>query len=143
MKKELLSIIGVSILGLGLFYAYQTDVLGDIFINSNLNNSQVEVEMDHEDAELPLEEDFIQKTQGTIIAATEDEFLFIQRLNLSESEIASFFEESTSDEFIYDLMRLSNIDEALEVGTEIEIAYTIATRSLPPLVPVQSYEVIN
>jgi len=140
MKKKQLSIIGASILGLGFFYAFQADVLGNI--RSSHDRPQIEVEAELENDEFPLD-DFSKKTQGTIIAVTEDEYLLVQKLNLSELEIANILEDSMSSEYINDLMRLSAIEEALEVGTEIEISYTIETRSLPPLVPVQSYEIIK
>lgn len=81
--------------------------------------------------------------KGTIVHIGNDEVLLVNRLDLKECELAKTHDEWLSPETINDIFRLSNVGDELKVGDQIRFKYAIMTNSIPPLVPVQSYELIK
>ena len=81
--------------------------------------------------------------EGTVVDISEDEVLFVARLNLSEEALERTFDEWLASDELIDLYRLNGIGSDVTIGTEIRISISITTRSLPPLAPVLSYEIIN
>ena len=81
--------------------------------------------------------------EGTIIAILEDEFLFIPQINISEELLKRTADEWFKSDQMLDLYRLTNIKSDVKVGTEIRILFVIMTMSIPPLVPVMHYKILE
>jgi len=80
---------------------------------------------------------------GTIVHLGNNEALLVKRLNVTDAELEQSYEQWLSEKSINDVFRLSHIGNDLRVGDKIRFKYAIMTNSIPPLVPVQSYEIIK
>jgi len=80
---------------------------------------------------------------GTIVHVGDNEALLVKRLGLTAEELDKSYDEWLSAENINDIFRLSNVGPELKVGDQIRFKYAIMTNSIPPLVPIQSYELIK
>ena len=139
MKKKVKNLLGMSILVLGMFFLLQIHVLGDSSNYLIETNQKNEVSQINKIANDNLEF----KTKGTIIGSTKGEYLFVRKLNLSSTELMMTFDEWMASEHQRDLMRLTRIKRELEIGTELEIKYGMSTFSIPPVVPVKKFHIIN
>ena len=81
--------------------------------------------------------------EGTIVAISKDEFLFVAQLNLSEEMLKRTPDEWFKSDQMSELYRLTNNGSDISVGTEIRISFAITTMSIPPLVPQWNYEIIE
>jgi len=91
--------------------------------------------------DLAIDEEFLREMEGTVVAILEDEgeVLFVEELNLSVEELSQTAEEWLTS----DIYRLTGIGSDVSIGTEIRISFAITTMSIPPLAPVESYEVLR
>ena len=107
------------------------------------SNDETDAVLEGEDeTDSIIDEDDLSTLEGTIVAilADDEEVLFVAQLDISDE----LLDRDPEDWFTYDnLYRLSGIDSVFDVGTEIRISFAITTMSLPPLVPVLEYEIIN
>jgi len=81
--------------------------------------------------------------QGTVVEITEDEVLFVARLNLSKEELERSFDDWLTSAQSNDVYRLAGIGDDVTVGTEIQISFAITTMSIPPLAPVIDYQILD
>ncbi|MCL1948953.1 MAG: hypothetical protein FWF59_04395 [Turicibacter sp.] len=85
----------------------------------------------------------LEQASGTIVHVGENEALLVKRLNLTDEELTKSYDEWLWPDTINEVFRLSNIGTELKVGDKIRFKYAIMTNSIPPLVPVQSYELLS
>ena len=89
------------------------------------------------------DEDYMRFSEGTVVAILEDEILFVTQLDLSDELLARTDDEWFESDEMSDIYRLTGIESDLDVGTELRISYAITTMSIPPLIPVVDYEIIE
>ena len=99
--------------------------------------------VDDEIIENLIPKDIFSVLEGTVVAVLEDEVLFVAQLNLSEALLERTAEDWFASDELSDLYRLTNIGSDISVGSEIRISFAIMTLSIPPLVPVINYEIIE
>ena len=90
-----------------------------------------------------MNEDFSIILEGTVVEVSADEVLFVAQLNLPTEMLERTFDDWLMSDQLNDVYRLSGVGNDVTVGTEIRIWIAITTRSIPPLAPVLSYEIIN
>jgi len=88
------------------------------------------------------EEDHLRTLEGTVIAVSEDEILFVKQLSLSKVALEKTADEWLASDHISDIYRLTGITSTVNVGTEMRVSFAISTMSIPPLVPVVEYVVL-
>ena len=97
-----------------------------------------------EEEDIAMNEDDFRVLEGTIVAILEeDEFLFVNQLNLSEELLERTPEEWFESDQVSDLYRLTDTEGDISVGTELQITFAITTMSIPPLVPDWDYEIME
>lgn len=80
---------------------------------------------------------------GTVVHIGDREILVVKRTDLSEKDLELGFDDWMSADHINDIVRLSNVGPEVKAGDHIHYKYAIMTQSIPPLIPVQSYEIVN
>ena len=85
----------------------------------------------------------LEEAKGTVVHVGKNEVLLVKRLDVPCEELEKSYDDWLSPETINDVFRLSNVGEDLKVGDQIRFKYAIMTNSIPPLVPVHSYEIIK
>jgi len=88
-------------------------------------------------------ENHLRTMEGTIVAVSEEELLFVKQLNLSKEALKKTAEEWLASDYMMDIYRLVGIESDVSIGTEIRVSFAIATASIPPLAPIVEYEVIT
>jgi len=99
--------------------------------------------LNQENEEPSIGGDILQILAGTVVEISEEEVLFVAQLDLSAETFGRTFEEWLASDQLNKVYRLVGIGDDVAVGTEIQISIAIMTKSLPPLAPVVSYEIIN
>lgn len=90
-----------------------------------------------------MKDDHLRVMEGTVVAALEDEILFVKQLNLPKEALEKTADEWLASDYMTDIYRLTGIGSDVNVGCEIRISFAIATASIPPLAPVLKYKIIT
>jgi len=92
--------------------------------------------------DIAIGNDHLRTLEGTVVAILNDEIIFVNQINISKEALKKTAEEWFTSEHMSDIYRLTGIESDVSVGTELRISFAITTMSIPPLAPIEAYEVI-